>query len=335
MFRYQRRLLGYLLPFALATVCLIPGEGSAQLRGNRDRENFINSPVSLSLTSDTSVVTGCTEGNGPRVRLNARASSPGGFPIRYHWTTNGGRIVGEGPSVVWDLSSVASGYYNASLQIATGSHDGECEAFASTNVLVNPCPPPKPVCPSVQVSCPQSVAIDQPLTFTSNVTGGTNVGTAIYNWTISAGTIIEGQGTPTIKVDTTGLAGQTVRATLSMGGYPLDCSDSCAVQIPIPEAKCRKFDEFPDISRNDEKARLDNFGIDLQNDPTATAYVNVSPGRSSRPGDVQRHTTRIVEYLVNSRGIDARRIVTLVGPARDELLVELWVCPQGATPRSP
>ena len=335
MFRYQRRLLGYLLPFALATVCLVPGDASAQLRRDRDRENFINSPASLSLTSDTSVVTGCTEGNGPRVRLNARASSPGGFPIRYHWTTNGGRIVGEGPSVLWDLASVTSGYYKAFLQIETGSNDDHCEAFASTNVLVNPCPPPKPVCPSVQIICPPSVAVDQPLTFTSNVTGGTNVGTAIYDWKVSAGTIIEGQGTPTIKVDTTGLAGQTVRATLSMGGYALECSDSCAVQIPIPEAKCRKFDEFPDISRNDEKARLDNFGIELQNDPTSTAYVNVSPGRSSRPVDVQRHTSRIVEYLVNSRGIDARRIVTLVGSARDELLVELWVCPRGATAPNP
>jgi hypothetical protein len=162
---------------------------------------------------------------------------------------------------------------------------------------------------------------------------GTNA--AVYNWTVSAGMIIEGQGTPTIKVDITGLGGQTVRATLSMGGYPMDCSDSCSVQIPIPEAKCHKFDEFPDISRNDEKARLDNFGIELQNDPTSTAYVMVSPGRSSRQRDVQRHTTRIVEYLVNSRGINARRIVSLLGSARDELLVELWVCPQGATPRNP
>ena len=120
-----------------------------------------------------------------------------------------------------------------------------------------------------------------------------------------------------------------------MGGYTLDCSASCAVSIPVPEAKCRKFDEFPDISRNDEKARLDNYAADLQNDPTATAYIVVHPGRSGKPGDVQRHTTRIVDYLVNSRLIDARRIVTLVGGARDELLVELWTCQQGATPPNP
>jgi hypothetical protein len=157
----------------------------------------------------------------------------------------------------------------------------------------------------------------------------------IYNWTVSAGRIIEGQGTSSIRVETMGLAGQTVRATLSMGGYTLDCSDTCAVQIPIPEQRSRKFDEFPNIARNDEKARLDNFAVELQNDPTASAYVIVYPGRSGKASDVQKHTTRIVDYLVNSRGIDGRRIVSLVGGSRNELMVELWISPQGAAPPRP
>jgi hypothetical protein len=202
-------------------------------------------------------------------------------------------------------------------------------------VLVNPCPVVRPVCPAIEIVCPTNIAIDQPLTFTSNITGGTPSGNPVYNWTVSAGSIISGQGTNTIKVDTTGLAGQTVRATLSVDGYTLGCSADCAITIPLPKLTSRKFDEFPDISRNDEKARLDNFGIELQNDPTATAYVIVYPGRKSKRGDVQYHTTRIIDYLVNSRGLDQRRIVTLVGPVRDELYVELWITPQGATPPTP
>ena len=147
---------------------------------------------------------------------------------------------------------------------------------------------------------------------------------------------MEGQGTNTIKVNTTGLAGQTVRASLSMAGYgSLMCSADCGVSIPVPRIVSRRFDEFPDIQRNDEKARLDNFVIELQNDPTATAYVVIYPGRGGKRGDVQHHATRIVDYMVNSRGIDQHRIVTLVGAARDELFVELWITPQGATPPNP
>ena len=304
----------------------VPAQASAQTK----KQNVVYAPPSLSLTSDTQVVSACA-GN-TQVRLNARASSPGGNPIRYRWSTSAGRLDGAGENVVWDLSGLAPGVYKANVDIDTGDNNGECNAFTSVPVVVKACPPPPPTCPNVEIICPTQIVVDQPLTFSSNVPSTTAGFAPIYNWSVSAGTIIEGQGTPTIKVDTTGLAGQTVKATLSMGGYTVDCSASCAVSIPVPQAKCRKFDEFPDISLNDIKARLDNFGVEIQNDPTATAYLIVHPGRSGRPGEVQKQTSRMVDYLVNSRGIDARRIVTLVGGTRDGLLVELWSCPQGTTP---
>jgi hypothetical protein len=263
------------------------------------------------------------------VQLNARATSD--YPIRYRWTTNVGRITGDGATVSWDLSGVQPGYYKAYVDIDTGSGDEACQAFSSTAVVVNRCPPPPPVCPNVSIICPERGEVGQPLTFSSNVSGGTPGVAPIYNWTVSAGRIIDGQGTPSIRVDTVGLAGQTVTATLSMGGYTMDCSATCSVQFPVP-VECRKFDEYPTISYNDEKARLDNYAIELQNDPTATAFVIVYPGQRGRAGDVQKQTTRLVDYLVNSRGIGSQRIVTLVGPSRDVLLVELWLCPQGAKP---
>jgi len=332
MFISQHRLVGYLLPIALATLFLFPTQASAQ---KYKETTAVYTPPSLSLTSDTSVVSACAESGPPQVRLNARASSPGGNPIRYRWSTSAGRISGDGPAVIWDLSGLAPGYYKAYVDIETGSTEGECTAFSSLGVLVKACPPPRPVCPNIEIICPTNIVIDQPLTFSSRLSSVAPTLPPVYNWTVSAGTIIEGQGTNTITVDTTGLAGQTVKATLRMGGYTIDCSASCAVSIPIPPAKCRKFDEFPDIARDDEKARLDNYGVEILGDPTSTAYVIVHPSRSGKPGDAQKHITRIVDYLVNSRGVDANRIVTLVGSARDDSMVELWACPQAATPPNP
>jgi len=291
-------------------------------------------PPTLTLTADRAVINACQAETLAEslIHLNSKASSPGGNPIRYRWTSSGGRIDGDGPAVTWDLSGVKPGYYKASLEINTGSSDEACEAFSSTTVLVI-CP--APVCPNVLISCPDRVVPNQPLTFSATATGGSGNVTPVYRWTVSGGRIIEGQGTTSIKVDTTGLGGQTIRATFSVDGYPKDCSASCGAQIQLPLVPSRKFDEFPSIARNDEKARLDNLAIELKNDPTSTAYVIVYPGQSERTGEVQKHTTQIVNYLVNYRGVDSRRIVTLTGPARAELLVELWVSPQGATPPSP
>jgi hypothetical protein len=171
------------------------------------------------------------------------------------------------------------------------------------------------------------------LTFCVSAAGGSPGVKPVYEWTVTAGKIVSGEGTNCITVDTTGLAGQSVRATLNMPGYnDLNCSATCIVQIPNELPKCRKFDEYSKITRNDEKARLDNYGIELQNDPTSTAYVVVYPGRTGKPGEVQQRSTRVVDYLANSRGIDKQRIIVVVSSARDELMVELWVCPQGAKP---
>jgi len=281
------------------------------------------------------VVSACGSGATSQVKLNARASSPAGNPIKYKWSTNSGQIVGDGAGVTWDLSGVAPGTYKAFVEIDTGISGAACEAFSSTTVVISPCAPPQPVCPNMEIVCPTNIVPDQPLTFSSKLVGGISAGTPTFNWTVSAGTIIEGQGTDTIKVDTTGLAGQTVKASLSMGGYTPDCAASCAVSIPLPEVKKRKFDEYPSLARNDEKARLDNYAIELQGDPMATAYIVVYPGRTGKQGDVQRQMARQVDYLVNSRGIDARRIVTLTGHTKEELMVELWLVPQGAKPPVP
>ncbi len=327
MLRNERRLIGLFLPVVLVGIFALSTSAIAQKKVVIVDRSF--TPPNLSLAADPQVITVC-EGAGPAiVQLNARATSD--YPIRYRWTTSGGRITGDGAAVSWDLSGLQPGYYKAYVDIDTGSGDEACQAFSSTAVLVNRCPPPPPVCPNVSIICPEKAELGQVLTFSSNATGGSPDVTPTYNWTVSAGRIIEGQGTPSIRVDTTGLAGQAVTATLSMGGYNLDCSASCTVQMPVP-LECRKFDEFPTLSYNDEKARLDTYAIELQNDPTATAYVIVYPARGGRAGAVERQTKRIIDYMVNSRGIDASRIVTLVGPAREAMMTELWLCPQGAKP---
>jgi hypothetical protein len=332
MFRRQNRLILFLLPATLVAFHLLASQALAQ----KKLATVAYVPPSISLTADATVVTACPEGNlpGPQVHLNARAGSIGSNPVRYTWSTNSGRINGDGAAVTWDLSGVEPGSYKASVEVETGGSDGVCQTFTSTNVLVNSCPPAPP-CPRVSIVCPENVLVDQPLTFSSNLASVTSGVAAIYNWTVSAGRILEGQGTSTIKVDTTGLAGQIIRARLSMGGFNQDCSDTCSAQIPVPQPHSRKFDEFPDIARNDEKARLDNYAVELQNDPSATGYVIVYPGGSGRPGEVQKHTARVVDYLVNSRGIDAHRLVTLAGGTKEELMVELWISPSGATTPKP
>jgi len=155
-----------------------------------------------------------------------------------------------------------------------------------------------------------------------------------FNWSVSSGTISSGQGTPSITVDTTGLGGQTVTATVEIGGLPPECdrARSCSFTVmtpPLPE--CTIFDQYNDLRFNDEKARLDNFAIQLQQQPDATGYYAIW---GSCEGEGQRRADRAIAYLVNTRGIDASRIKAVVDPnCRETLTVELHICPPNATPK--
>jgi hypothetical protein len=333
MFRLNGQFAVRLLVMALVTFGILESAAFAQ---QPVKTSSVFTPLSLNLTADTSVVSLCPGENtsSSSVQLNAKANTPNGHPVRYRWSTSAGRIDAEGATVTWDLSGLEPGYYQAFVHADTSNGAEVCEALSSTTVLVNRCAP-RPTCPTAVIVCPENIVADAPLKFSTTVTGGVAGVAPLYNWTASAGRIVEGQGTSSITVDTAGLAGQTVKATVSIGGYNLDCSVSCVVSIPVTILPARKFDEFPEITSNDERARLDNFAIELQTDPTATAYVIVYPGRRDQTRDVEKLTRRIVNYLVSSREFDARRIVTLVGPPRKNLLVELWNVPQGAKPPTP
>jgi len=130
------------------------------------------------------------------------------------------------------------------------------------------------------------------------------------------------------------LAGQTIAASVDVGGYGIPCPASCSVSLPIEQIS-KKFDEYYDIARNDEKARLDNYAIELQSEPGRQGYIIVSPARKAKSRDAQQRAERISDYLINSRGIDPSRFTAKIGTARDSWLTELWVVPQGSAPPVP
>ena len=94
----------------------------------------------------------------------------------------------------------------------------------------------------------------------------------------------------------------------------------------------RKFDELGDIQSSDLKARLDNFAIELQNDPAAKGFIIVYRSRRDLPGLSTRYAFRSKGYLVNSRGLPSERVATVDGGEADCLTQELWIVPPGTAP---
>ena len=282
-------------------------------------------------TSSESCPTTMTE-----VQVMATGTDPDGDPLVYTWSVDGGTKSADAQTITWTFST--PGTYRASVTVDDGHGHTATNSTTVTVAACSGCVPPKPPCPNISVSCPDNVELGAPITFNASVGGDSNV---TYNWSVSTGTISSGQGTSSITVDTAGLGGQSVTATVELGGLDPSCSRtaSCTTGIQVPPKTPVKFDEYGDIRFDDEKARLDAYASQLQNDPGAQGYI-IAYGTCAGDG-LCTHTSCIVaekradrakDYLVTVRGIDAGRIVTIDGGCRSAVDVELWVVPTGATP---
>lgn len=327
-----RKPLFLALGLLLALTGLLNVSAQTQQKNKKDKEILTTGPKPVvQLSEHAAIITPCADTQAEaQIPLTATVTNFSTTPLRYMWRVSGGRLNGEGPNATWDLTGVAPGTYTARVEVDNNRDDG-CVAFTSTKVVVRPCPPPPVLCPSISISGPDTVAVNAPVTFTATLNGGTPGITPVYNWTVTAGTITSGQGTPSITIDTTGLAGQSINAALSVEGYNLNCAAAYTVQIPRKISSIL-VDNYPPLPRDDEKARLDNFAIQLQNDPSAKGYIIVYGGPRATAAEKQKRIKRALDYLTATRGIDAARIVTLDGGPREQTTTELWIVPLGADP---
>jgi hypothetical protein len=334
------RLTSKALVAALSMLMLLCGMASAQTsKSKKDSHGRDIGPTcsapNVNLASSAPILRmsaceGAGLGSDQTLQLTANAADAEQAGLVYRYKTVGGRIVGNGANVAWDLTGAQPGTYTATVEV---DNNCGCVGFSSTSVVVvaQPCPPPP--CPVVSVDCPTGSLIEAgtPVTFTANVSGMTGNLSPTYRWTVTDGTITGGQGTPTITVDTNGQAGRTLSATVELVGLPAGCqpTPSCAITLgKRPESGV--FDRYSEIPRDDEKARLDNFAIQLQNEPGAQGYIVAYGGRRGRQGEAERRAARAREYLTTTRGIDPSRLKTLTPGYRESTETELWLRPTGA-----
>lgn len=203
-------------------------------------------------------------------------------------------------------------------------------------------------------ACPYDIRLDGPervmdgdlITFASFNLVTSGAIPVNYNWTVSPSNlrVTSGLGTPSITVDTTGFGGQTITADLDVndGVYDATCRQKISVPTVVenkpPPPGPRKFDEFESLSFDDDKARLDAFVIELQNNPDSQGYIIMYQGTdkaSMRSRKVEVLSSRTLDYLVKARGVDPRRIQIVQAGTRLKTTYDLWIIPPGAQPPVP
>lgn len=113
-------------------------------------------------------------------------------------------------------------------------------------------------------------------------------------------------------------------------------ASSCSSKIDLgdlwsPQSP-KLFDKFSALRSDDEKARLDNFAVELQADPRAVGFIIVFYQRGKSPASVKKNQAsakkradNAKDYLKHYRGMDDSRLVSWDHCSRARVEYELWV----------
>ena len=178
-------------------------------------------------------------------------------------------------------------------------------SFAQTNQSVP--------CPEISVTRPATViSPGEPITFTANITSDNSLK---YEWTITAGTIVEGQNSSAIKVATTPeMTNSDVTATVKIEGLPDTCVKTAfetasivGCQLPIT------WDDYGKIPFKEERERLAAVAANLVNQPETSALFIIHFPEKENPQAIKKYIEKISNVLTQVHKVPKERISFLIG----------------------
>jgi hypothetical protein len=299
-----------------------------------------NAPVVNMSSTANKIIRPCPPGQKPKsgagcpestsVQLSANATDPDGDTLLYSYTVTGGKIVGDGANVTWDMSGMGAGTYTVTVEVNDGCG---CVTTQTKEITIEDCPCETP-CATPSVSGPSTVKEGQNITFTSSLSDPSV--SVTYSWSISAGQIVEDNGS-SITVSTAGLGGQTVTATVKVSGQAPECPSTASASTDVERVDITKppvtKDEFISTNFNLDKEQLDQFAAKLQAEPGSKGVIIYYTGTKTKRGEADARAIRVRNYMITTRSISPDRISVVVADGdgtHEKMKSQLWFVPVGA-----
>ncbi len=190
-------------------------------------------------------------------------------------------------------------------------------------------------CPKIEVNGPAGITQrGEEMSFTANVVGADS--DIRYDWTVSTGRIVLGQGTAAVIV----IADEpdsVVTATVKISGFSEGCESTASESggvAPVPPS-C-PLDEWEVLRPNDERGRLDAFFAEIANNP-ASKGIFIFIGVPVQKRAINHPKIKFIVGHARFRKFDTGRLIFAFdkeGPSQweDEFLIRtvLFRVPPGA-----
>jgi hypothetical protein len=164
-----------------------------------------------------------------RIELNIGESGVVGNPLRATYFATAGKIFRKPTKSIWDLNGLPGGTYSVAALVDDGC--GNFSAPSTQVRVLNYC-----TSQCLRFSCPERKATDtdSSVIFRVNTAEWAIKNKTTYEWQVSAGRILSGQGTDSVEVDTTGLApGSDLIANVKVDGLYESCENTASLKVSV------------------------------------------------------------------------------------------------------
>jgi hypothetical protein len=182
-------------------------------------------------------------------------------------------------------------------------------------------------CPSVAIRGPAGITLPGEIAnFSAEITGPIPSDVK-YSWSVTAGTVVSGQGTLLLQVRTPKTGEYTMTVSLRISGLPQSCpntfSETGGVTVyPATEL----IDAYGPVSTRAEILRLKKAVERLRKSPGSLLYLIIYPSISSRSAD--RRIYRLKKSLKKLGLVEDFTVV--VGPNSAQSETRVYIVPIGA-----
>ena len=181
-------------------------------------------------------------------------------------------------------------------------------------------------CPTVTIASAAEVNAGDAAEFKVSVTGGSADVFPLYNWSLSAATIVAGQGTSSIQVDTNGMSGgDVIKAMVDVLGYPGSCDTSASASITVVARASRVFEG---AYTNDAEFAQMLDALISERAADGKAYVVFYAGSAAPAGEVDK-LKQTAKAHIESKGEDPADYPFMDGGEREQTTIEFWVARAG------
>lgn len=252
--------------------------------------------------------------------------------LKLQWFVSRGKILnGQETSTITTLMPENGETLTATI-IIQGLPEN-CTNTASETLNIDPRPTAWEVshCPSISINSPTDAPRPgDKIPFKVILNNYFNRSNLEYNWSVSSGKILSGQGTPSIIVEGTELENTSPTATIEIEGLPKGCRNILSETAPV--CSCVTVilvNEYQKLTGVEENKKLDTLIAEMRNSPAARGFIQKSFPSGQSKADVYQHLKRILDYL-KIQDVDVNTITFGVAYGKNIEETRLYLIPPGA-----